>query len=407
MSPKHLWTGDWRSEADEEAAARRLRERRPLHADDQEPAGDEPQPGAGRRGVIVTSAVILVLAAVAGGLTVLLTNDDHHTQTTAQSTPTTPDPVPAATSAPIAPRAGTTRAGTIYALASPAVVSIKTNSGSGTGFLVDAQGHIVTNDHVVENNTTVQVRFGTDGRILQGQVKGVDPSSDLAVVKIAPSDAPPDANPLKLADSDSVAVGDMAIAIGNPFGLDRTATEGIISSLGRTIQAPNGFQIDGVIQTDAAINPGNSGGPLLDSRGLVIGVNSQIATSAGGSGNVGIGFAVPSNTVRKVLTSLEQGRPVTHAYLGVSTSATTTGSAGGALLSDVRPGGPADRAGLAPGDVVTHIDGQRIDDPTDLSTAINEKQPGDRIQLQVQRGGRELTIEVLLANRPATVATSP
>ena len=214
----------------------------------------------------------------------------------------------------------------------------------------------------------MQVKFGTDGRTIRGDVKGVDASSDLAVVHIDPSAVPAGVKPLQFADSTGVSVGDVAIAIGNPFGLDRTVTEGIVSSLGRTLTAPNGFQIDGVIQTDAAINPGNSGGPLLDDGGKVIGVNSQIATNGLSAGNVGIGFAVPSNTVRQVLPGLKLGKTVSHAWLGVrigTPSSPSPSTPSGAEIGSVTTGGPADDAGLQAGDIVTDIDGQRIDDATD------------------------------------------
>jgi putative serine protease PepD len=284
------------------------------------------------------------------------------------------------------------------------VVSIRTSSGSGTGFLIDDKGTLVTNDHVVDTETTVSVRFGTDGRTLKGTVIGTDPSSDLAVVRIDTAGVPQGVKPLQFADSTGVSVGDVAIAIGNPFGLDRTITEGIVSSLGRTLQAPNHFQIDDVIQTDAAINPGNSGGPLLDDGGKVIGVTSQIATSAGGSGNVGIGFAVPSNTVRQVLPGLEQGRAVSHAWLGVEISPIITSSSAGsgAEISGVTVNGPAESAGLQVGDVVTEIDGRPIADPSALSAAINAKSPGDHITLTVQRNGSTAKVDVTLRARPKT-----
>ena len=209
--------------------------------------------------------------------------------------------------------------GAVYASASPAVVSIRAGSATGTGFLIDRDGRVVTNAHVVEGNDRVEVRFGADSDSIEGQVRGTDPSSDLAVVEIDPGKVPAGVTPLRLADSRDVQVGDVAIAIGNPFGLDRTATEGIVSGVGREIQAPNGFSIDSVIQTDAPINPGNSGGPLLDESGRVIGVNSQIETG-GSQGNVGIGFAVPSNTVREVVPALTRGEQIERAYLGVQTS---------------------------------------------------------------------------------------
>jgi putative serine protease PepD len=197
-----------------------------------------------------------------------------------------------------------------------------------------------------------------------------------------------------------VRVGDRAVAIGSPFGLDRTATAGIVSALKREIRAPNGFQIDEVIQTDAPINPGNSGGPLLDSRGRVIGVNSQIATSGAGSGNIGIGFAVPSNTVRQVVPQLKSGQTVQHAYLGVSTAPALSG--GGAEVGSVNPGSPAERAGLQVGDVITEVDGQRVDDPSDISSAITDNKPGDRISIQVSRYGQDRQLDATLGNRPST-----
>ena len=207
---------------------------------------------------------------------------------------------------------------TVYAAASPSVVSVRTGEGSGTGFLVDSDGTIVTNAHVVGDNSEVQVRFEDDGELHDARVLGVDASTDLAALKVDAS-AADGVKPLALADSDNVQVGDTALAIGYPLGLDRTATAGIVSGLERDIEAPNGFSIDKVIQTDAPINPGNSGGPLLNANGQVIGVNSQIATAGGGNGSVGIGFAVPANTVKEVLPQLERGAAPEHAYLGVST----------------------------------------------------------------------------------------
>ena len=253
-----------------------------------------------------------------------------------------PAPLPAVASQPIKPHKGQSLAGAIYAAASPAVVSIRTDRGEGTGFLIDSKGTLVTNDHVVGTATHVLVRFGQDGDAIDGDVLGADPSSDLAVVSIDPAQIPRGARPLRFADSRAVRVGDLVVAIGNPFGLDRTATEGIVSGLGRSIQSPNGFAIDDVIQTDAPINPGNSGGPLLDDGGHVIGVNSQIAT-AGVAGNIGIGFAIPSNTVRQVAPQLEQGKTIPRPWLGVTTtpaSPTHPDGAQVALLVPKRAGRP-------------------------------------------------------------------
>ena len=257
-----------------------------------------------------------------------------------------PDPLPAVASEPIKPHRGETRAGAIYAAASPAVTSIRTNVGEGTGFLIDhEQGMLVTNAHVVGTATHVLVRFGQDGDAIDGDVLGVDPSSDLAVVSVDPDRVPRGAKALRFADSRAVEVGDLVVAIGNPFGLDRTATEGIVSGLGRSIQSPNGFAIDDVIQTDAPINPGNSGGPLLDDGANVIGVNSQIAT-AGVAGNIGIGFAVPSNTVRQIVPRLERGEAIPRPWLGVTTTPASPTHPDGAEVADVVAGGPADAAGV-------------------------------------------------------------
>jgi putative serine protease PepD len=313
----------------------------------------------------------------------------------------TPDPLPAVSEKPLKPRQGQTRAGAIYAVASPAVVSIRTSSGSGTGFLIDSSGRIVTNSHVVGGNSRVLVRFGQDQTSLDGKVVGSDPSSDIAVVDIGASSIPKGAKPLQFADSRAVQVGDTAIAIGNPFGLDRTATEGIVSGLGREIKAPNGFQIDSVIQTDAPINPGNSGGPLLDDSGHVIGVNSQIATAGAGGGNLGIGFAVPSNTARQVVPQLEKGQAVKRPYLGTQTSADPT-NPNGAQVQSITPGGPADKAGLRKGDVIKAIDGKPVKDPSDLSSAIAVKKPGDTVTLRIERNGLTQDLDATLGTRPKT-----
>jgi putative serine protease PepD len=284
----------------------------------------------------------------------------------------------------------------VYAAASSSVVSIRTQGGSGTGFLVDSDGTIVTNAHVVGDSSQVQVRFEDDGDLHTAEVLGVDASTDLAAIRVDAS-AADGVRPLALADSDEVQVGEHAVAIGYPLGLDRTATAGIVSGLDRDIQAPNGFSIDKVIQTDAPINPGNSGGPLLNSRGEVIGVNSQIATAGGGNGSVGIGFAVPANTVKDVLPQLEQGAAPEHAYLGLQT---TEAPNGGAQVAEATSGGPAERAGLRAGDVVVEVDGEQVSTPDDVASAIDDDKPGDRVDVKVQRGGSEQTVEITLGQRP-------
>jgi putative serine protease PepD len=400
--PKHIWSGGWQEESEEDARRRAEAEaERRAHAAEAKATAPTTAPAthhtSRRKLAAVATAGVLAVGGGAFAAGALLDGSGTNG-------PASPAALPAVASKPVTPSHGQTRAGTIYAQASPAVVSVRTGSGSGTGFLIDNNGTLVTNDHVVDTAKTVTVKFGTDGRNIKGEVRGVDASSDLAVVHIDPSQAPADAKPLQFADSDGVQVGDVAIAIGNPFGLDRTITEGIVSSLGRTLQAPNGFQIDDVIQTDAAINPGNSGGPLLDDGGRVIGVNSQIATSLGGSGNVGIGFAVPSNTVRQVLPGLKQGRSVSHAWLGVTIDSSPARIATpGASIASLNPNGPAETAGVQVGDLVTAVDGQPIGDASALSSAINRKAPGDHIKVTVERNGSKTDIDVTLKAQPPKI----
>jgi len=341
---------------------------------------------------VLVSAILLGSGLVGG--------DDTSSNS---SSATVPAALPAAPKGAAASPPANGSVGAIYAAASKGVVSIQSSDGTGTGFVVDADGTIVTNSHVVGSDKRVKVRFGDSGKPLDAQVLGSDPSVDIAVLHVDPATTGT-LYPLALADSDQVKVGDTAIAIGNPLGLDRTATTGIISGIGREIRAPNGFQIDKVIQTDAPINPGNSGGPLLDSRGRVVGVNSQIATAGAGTGNIGIGFAVPANTVRQVVPQLKSGQGVQHAYLGVSTAPTASG--GGAEVGSVNGGSPAQRAGAEIGDIVVEVDGARINQPEDIATAIADNRPGDRITMKVRRNGQERTLTVTLGNRPATAPST-
>src|SRR6478609_7776962 len=392
--PRHLWSGSWRTDSEEaeEELARRRGGRFAEGDEDPDHAATSAYPTSTTRGrprvplLFALGVGVLIAGAFAIGT---LIGQDNSSST----------PLPAVASRPINPGKNQTRTGAIYAKAVPAVVSIRTSAGSGTGFLIDNTHTIVTNAHVVDTAKHVTVRFGANGTDLDGTVLGLDASSDLAVVHIQPGDAPKIAKPLPLADSRSVQVGDDAIAIGNPFGLDRTATEGIVSGLGREIQAPNGFQIDAVIQTDAPINPGNSGGPLLDDSGHVIGVNSQIATAGAGGGNLGIGFAVPSNTVRQVVPQIERGQSVKHPWLGVQTAGDPTNPTG-AQVQSVTPGGPADAAGLRQNDVIKGVDGQPVHDPTELSSAIDAKKPGDKIKLEIERNGLTQALSATLGTRP-------
>ena len=306
--------------------------------------------------------------------------------------------------APADQRSKTVRS--IYASVSPSVVRIQVQEGgseaSGTGFVIDRGGTIVTNAHVVGSATTAQVRLDDSAETIDAQVLGTDASSDLAVLRVDSSKTA-HLRPLTLADSDSVQVGDLAVAIGYPLGLDRTATAGIVSGVGRAIKAPNGFSIDKVIQTDAPINPGNSGGPLLDDAGRVIGVNSQIATASSGGGNVGIGFAVPSNTVSQVVPRLESGGTISRPYLGVSTQASIAAS--GAEVAAVVPGGPADTGGLRDGDIIVNVGGKEVLAPEDISTAIESRKPGDQVPIEIQRAGAAQTLHITLGKRPNSVST--
>jgi putative serine protease PepD len=242
-----------------------------------------------------------------------------------------------------------------------------------------------------------RVRFGDQQAAIAAEIVGTDPSTDLAVLHVDPARTGA-LTVLPLAESNDVQVGDAAIAIGYPLGLDRTATAGIVSGLGREIRAPNGFSIDKVIQTDAPINPGNSGGPLLDANGRVIGVNSQIATAGGGSGNVGIGFAVPSDTVREVVPKLKAGQTIDRPYLGVSTA--VAASSRGAAVASVSSGSPAADAGIRQGDVLTAVAGKQIGTPDDVVAALAGRSPGDHVDVRLMRDGAEETVSVTLGSRP-------
>jgi putative serine protease PepD len=363
----------WRRQAHEAEARWRAPE---------EQGAPEPPPGRPRRGRFVPALALTAAVAAIALSAVALLQDGNGQQAAV---------LPAAGGGKLAP----TQVGRVYQSAGPGVVSVQVGSASGTGFVVRGDGTIVTNAHVVGDAEAALVRFGDTGRQVQAEVRGTDPSSDLAVLHVDPG-ASGTLRPLPLTNSDRVQVGDAVVAIGHPFGLDRTATAGIVSGLGREIRAPDGFQIDEVIQTDAPINPGNSGGPLLDARGRVVGVNSQIATGGAGNGSVGIGFAVPSNRVREVLPALSRGERIERAYLGV----TTAPHARGAEVVSVAAGSPAQSAGVRSGDVITGVDGHDVTQPQDVSEAIDALKPGDRLELEITRDGADRTLEVELATRP-------
>jgi putative serine protease PepD len=264
----------------------------------------------------------------------------------------------------------------------------------GSGFVLDEDGHVVTNAHVVQGAEDVSVTFA-DGREADARVVGTDPSTDLAVLDVDAEAR--ELQPLTLGRSADVRVGDPVVAIGSPYGLAGSVTAGIVSATGRTIQAPNGFGIDDAIQTDAAINHGNSGGPLLDGRGRVIGVNSQIESESGG--NDGIGYAVPSDTVRRVADALIREGEIEHAYLGIAMEE----DEGGVRVAEVREGTPADRAGVRAGDVVLRAGGERIARATDLRRAVDARKPGDELELELRRDGERHTVTVTLGERPRSL----
>jgi len=296
----------------------------------------------------------------------------------------------------------------------------ETQQALGSGFVIDKAGHIVTNFHVVQGAERVQVSFSNHER-LAARIVGRDPSTDVAVLQV---DAQSRAlTPLQLGNSDRVRVGDSVVAIGNPLGEDRSITSGIVSALQRRIYAPNGAPIDNVIQTDAALNHGNSGGPLLDADGHVIGVNSQIQTSGSGDGNIGIGFAIPIDTVKNVVAQLIAKGSVAHAYVGIEARAITAGVAKlfrlpvkqGLLVGDVCKSSGASRAGVhgatqqvtlagstwpLGGDIIVKADGVRVASLDRLRAIVADKKPGDVVDLELYRNTKTLDVKVKLGRQP-------
>ena len=296
-------------------------------------------------------------------------------------------------------------------------------TATGSGFVIDNEGHILTNAHVVDGASDVTVTVGgSDGQTYPAKVVGTDPSTDVAVLSVDSGSA--QLKPLPLGSSSQVKVGDPVVAIGNPFGLDDTATAGIVSAVQRQIDSPNGFAIENAIQTDAPINPGNSGGPLIDSAGQVIGINSQIESGGSSNGNVGIGFAVPIDTASEIAQQLIDHGSVEHAFVGISGADLTPeianvlnlDASSGAIVESVVPGSPADKAGIeagnatvtvagqpikAGGDVITKVDGQPVTGMDDVIAAVDSKKPGDSLEMTLLHGGQERTVTLTLAERPA------
>ena len=379
-------------------------------------------------------AAAVVASGVIGGAVALLVGSTMWEGSTTTIVETTGEAPLATAPASVPGDQSASTVNAIYREAAPGVVQVTSSvvtetifgtqrgEALGSGFVIDKDGHVLTNFHVIQGAQHVFVNFSQNDR-LEARVVGSDPATDLAL--LANGAHRRELSPITLGTSDTVAVGEPVVAIGNPFGLDRTVTSGIVSAVQRQIQSPSGFAIDKVIQTDAAINKGNSGGPLLDSGGRVIGINTQIATDGSGSeGNVGIGFAVPVNTVKDVVSELMRTGKVEHAYLGVQLEDITADVARfaslpsqGVIVESVAPGGPAERAGLRGsdgstvilrgqsyqlgGDVITKADGRRIDSGDELRSVIGEMRPGDKLSLEIRRDGETTSVQVTLGRQPA------
>jgi putative serine protease PepD len=341
-----------------------------------------------RRIILLLTASVVAAGLVAGGGAAVYAALSPGTKTVVRQV-TVRDSQPAA-------KTDSLSVNEIYRRAYKGVVEIGVTSqasqrAQGSGFVYDTKGHIVTNQHVVDGADSISVRFW-NGATYDAHVVGTDASTDLAVLKV---DAPSSLlQPLALGDSSTLEVGDGVVAIGSPFGLEETATSGIVSALHRQMTSPSGFAIDDSIQTDAAINHGNSGGPLLDREGRVIGVTAQIESDSGG--NDGVGFAIPSNTVRSIATQLISSGRAEHPYLGVSIES----APGGARVSAVRPGTPAARAGLQAGDLVIAFDGKRIASADALRSAIAARKAGETVSVTYARAGASHSVQLKLATRP-------
>jgi putative serine protease PepD len=304
----------------------------------------------------------------------------------------------------------------IYKQAGPGVVDItvtttsqsllggtQQSQGEGAGVVYDTKGDILTDEHVVNGATTAKVTF-QDGHTATAKVIGTDSSTDVGVIRV--SGATSELHPLTFANSGQAQVGDPVVAIGSPFSLPETVTAGIVSQVGRSITAPNGFTIAGAIQTDAPINPGNSGGPLLDAAGHVLGLNDQIQTNSGSS--AGIGFATPGNTVQRIANEIINGKSPQHSYVGVDLNPSATGGAQISPASQsngsssVVAGSPAARAGLQPGDTITAVNGQKINSTEQFIETVDQYSPGQTITVTFNRNGSSHTAKITLAKRPSS-----
>ena len=373
------------------------------------PPPEGPRPGKGLAAAVLAGALVLGGAAGYGGAAL------HHAQDAPSSTSST------ATPGPITASDREAEAGTVEQVAAkvlPSVVKINVegngSAGSGSGVVLDERGHILTNNHVVASGDQFSVNFN-DGRTVRAEVVGRDPVTDIAVIKVDGAD---DLTPAEIGSSGALKVGQSVVAVGSPYGLNATVTTGIVSALNRAVsvasedpepRSPFGPQQDPrqdlsttypAIQTDAAINPGNSGGPLVDMAGRVVGINSSIRT-AGGSvgGNIGLGFAIPIDQVLPIVNQLVAGEDPTHARMAVSVSDVPGDTlARGALVQSVEAGGPAAKAGLREGDVVTKVDDVPIADSESLVAIIRGHRPGDEVEITYLRGDDERTVTVELGS---------
>lgn len=366
-------------------------------------------PAPGRRRLVRLAAPLALAAAAGAGIT-LAVHD-----------PSRPTVAPVTTSTTVSGRPAASRVGglaptEIYRRSVPGIVEITVTStgggftpfdqqqsqGQGSGFVMDDAGHILTNEHVVEGAEAISVRFH-DGSTAGGTLVGSDPSTDVAVVKVDVASSK--LHPLPLGTASGVLPGETVFAIGSPFGLENSISAGIVSAVGRTIKAPDGSDVTGAVQTDAALNHGNSGGPLIDAAGKVIGINSQIESDSGSDD--GVGFAVPIDTARQVASTLIRNGSVERGFLGVSGRDVTADDAAkldavrGVAVLEVTPGSAADRAGLKVNDVVLAVDGTPVAGFDSLRAIIARHAPGDALTLRIVRDGKRQEVEVTLGRRPS------
>lgn len=388
------------------------------------PAAENQKKQRGSRIVVPVLIASLLSAGLAAGGTAAIVSQEGGSTTTVVREVAQPSSNASSSNAAVAPAStdGQMSIAQMYQQEGAGVVRVEHSGGLGSGFVIDKQGHILTNAHVVDGaQGPISVSFSNNEKV-EAKVIGVDNATDVALLKV---DVPASSlTVMSLGSSSDLQVGAPVVAIGNPFGQDRTVTSGIISAMAREIQAPNGFTIKGAIQTDAAINHGNSGGPLLDMNGKVIGINSQIDTGGTGDGNVGIGFAIPINLVKEVTAQLMSSGKAQHAWLGVQltnvdptlASQVKIGSDYGAMIAGVTKGSPADKAGLKGatgevtiggqtyaigGEVVVEANGKKVENVDDLQAAVTSGKPGDKLELTVKTSdGETKQITVTLGDQP-------